>query len=351
MNFFKRHKKKIILALILILVLFFGLRQSQAKKRKNPAFFNPQKDIIVTPQLKTIEDTLTLSGSIDAHDKAEVNFQTSGRLAWVGVKEGDRVKKWQSLASLDRQELRKQLEISFNNYQSQLSQFDDTQDKYKQEKEALILTDEMKRILARSQFALDNAVINYELNDLAVKYATIWSPINGIVVSVAQPHPGVNITPANSSFIIVDPASVYFKAEIDEDDLSRVRIGQPATVEIDAFPDDSFDSEITQIAFTPIIGQSSTVYKIDFKLPVDNQDLRFRLGMSGDVKIILKQEDNVLVVPIDALNQEDDNYYLWVKTNNSNLEKKEVTIGIETDEEVQIIQGINPDDQIIIKKK
>jgi len=333
MNFFKRHKKKIILALILILVLFFGLRQSQAKKRKNPAFFNPQKDIIVTPQLKTIEDTLTLSGSIDAHDKAEVNFQTSGRLAWVGVKEGDRVKKWQSLASLDRQELRKQLEISFNNYQSQLSQFDDTQDKYKQEKEALILTDEMKRILARSQFALDNAVINYELNDLAVKYATIWSPINGIVVSVAQPHPGVNITPANSSFIIVDPASVYFKAEIDEDDLSRVRIGQPATVEIDAFPDDSFDSEITQIAFTPIIGQSSTVYKIDFKLPVDNQDLRFRLGMSGDVKIILKQEDNVLVVPIDALNQEDDNYYLWVKTNNSNLEKKEVTIGIETDEE------------------
>lgn len=351
MNFFKRHKKKIILALILILVLFFGLRQSQAKKRKNPAFFNPQKDIIVTSQLKTIEDTLTLSGSIDAHDKAEVNFQTSGRLAWVGVKEGDRVKKWQSLASLDRQELRKQLEISFNNYQSQLSQFDDTQDKYKQEKEALILTDEMKRILARSQFALDNAVINYELNDLAVKYATIWSPINGIVVSVAQPHPGVNITPANSSFIIVDPASVYFKAEIDEDDLSRVRIAQPATIEIDAFPDDSFDSEITQIAFTPIAGQSSTVYKIDFKLPVDNQDLRFRLGMSGDVKIILKQEDNALVLPIDALNQEDDNYYLWVKTNNSTLEKKEVTIGIETDEEVQIIQGINPDDQIIIKKK
>lgn len=351
MNFFKRHKKKIILALILILVLFFGLHQSQAKKRKNPAFFNPQKDIIVTPQLKTIEDTLTLSGSIDAHDKAEVNFQTSGRLAWVGVKEGDRVKKWQSLASLDRQELRKQLEISFNNYQSQLSQFDDTQDKYKQEKEALILTDEMKRILARSQFALDNAVINYELNDLAVKYATIWSPINGIVVSVAQPHPGVNITPANSSFIIVDPASVYFKAEIDEDDLSRVRIAQPATIEIDAFSDDSFNSEITQIAFTPIAGQSSTVYKIDFKLPVDNQDLRFRLGMSGDVKIILKQEDNALVLPIDALNQEDDNYYLWVKTNNSTLEKKEVTIGIETDEEVQIIQGINPDDQIIIKKK
>lgn len=351
MNFFKRHKKKIILALILILVLFFSLRQSQAKKRKNPAFFNPQKDIIVTPQLKTIEDTLTLSGSIDAHDKAEINFQTSGRLAWVGVKEGDRVKKWQSLASLDRQELRKQLEISFNNYQSQLSQFDDTQEKYKQEKEALILTDEMKRILARSQFALDNAVINYELNDLAVKYATIWSPINGIVVSVAQPHPGVNITPANSSFIIVDPASVYFKAEIDEDDLSRVRIGQSATVEIDAFPNDSFDSEITQIAFTPIAGQSSTVYKIDFKLPVDNQDLRFRLGMSGDVKIILQQEDNTLVLPIDALNQEDDNYYLWVKTHNSTLEKKEVTIGIETDQEVQIIQGINPDDHIIIKKK
>jgi multidrug efflux pump subunit AcrA (membrane-fusion protein) len=189
MKFLKKYRKKIILGLAIALILFWGFHQIQAQKYKNPQVFNPKKDTVVTPKTKDINYSITLSGSIDAKDKAEVRFQTPGRLIWVGVKEGDRVKKWQSLASLDRQELRKQLEISLNNYKTQLSQFDDTQDKYKTEKDNLTLTDEMKRILNRSQYSLNNSVISYELNDLAIKYATIWSPINGIVTSVEPANP------------------------------------------------------------------------------------------------------------------------------------------------------------------
>ncbi len=350
MKFWKSYKKFIIWGLLLILVLFFVYGRIQAQKFKNPAILNPSKDKIVKPEYKTIKNELKLSGSIDARDKAEVRFQTGGRLAWVGVKEGDRVRKWQSLASLDRQELKKQLEISFNNYRTQLSQFDDTQDKYKEEKEALILTDEMKRILARSQFALNNSVINYELNDLAIKYATIWSPINGIVVNVEQPHAGVNITPASASFTIIDPSSVYFKSEIDETDVPLIHVGQAATIEIDSYPNDNLNSQITDISFLPVAGQSSTVYKIDFKLPVSNSDLKYRLGMEGDATLVLHQEENALTIPIDALNQEDDKNFIWLKTSEGKLEKKYVTIGVENDDEVQITEGLSPDEQIVIKK-
>lgn len=349
MKFFKKYRQKIILGIIAALVLFVGIRQIQAQKYKNPAVINPKKDTFVTPETKTIAQDIILSGSIDARDKAEVRFQTPGRLVWVGVKVGDRVKKWQSLASLDRQELRKQLAISFNNYQAELSRFDDTQDKYKTQKEALILTDEMERILNRSQYSLNNSVINYELNDLAIKYATIWSPING-VVTVAEPtNPGVNISPSSSVFTVVDPASVYFKSEIDEDDVTQVKIGQSAKVKIDAFPQEVFDSEITNIAFSPVPGQTSTVYKIDFKLPVDNQDMRYRLGMDGDVTITLKQETDTLVLPIDAVNYEDDKAFVWVKKNQA-LEKIYVDTGIETDTEIQILSGIDPNDSVAIRK-
>lgn len=349
MKFFRQHQKKIIAALIIGLILFLGIRQIQAQKYRRPEVYNPKKDTEVKAEYKNLRESLTLSGSIDAQARADVRFQTGGRLVWVGVKEGDRVRKWQSLASLDRQELKKQLEISFNNYRSELSRFDDTQDKYKDEKEALVLTDEMKRILARSQFSLNNAVVAYELNDLALKYATIWSPINGIVVKVEQPNPGVNITPANSTFTIIDPNSLYLKAEIDQEDVSKVYLGQNATVKIDAFPDEEINSTLTYISFTPVAGQTSTVYEVRFSLPKNNQNLRYRLDMDGDVSLILKEASNTLTLPIDALNQEDDKSYVWVKRN-SQLEKNYVTVGLETDTEVEIVSGLNPDETVIIKK-
>ena len=135
MKFLKKNRKKITFILIIFLIILITFRQVQAKKYQNPKVFNPKKDTIIKPETKDISHQITLSGSIDAKDKAEVRFQTSGRLVWIGVKVGDRVKKWQSLASLDRQELRKQLEISLNNYKTQLSQFNDIQDKYKTEKD------------------------------------------------------------------------------------------------------------------------------------------------------------------------------------------------------------------------
>jgi len=349
MKFLKKNRKKITFILIIFLIILITFRQVQAKKYQNPKVFNPKKDTIIKPETKDISHQITLSGSIDAKDKAEVRFQTSGRLVWIGVKVGDRVKKWQSLASLDRQELRKQLEISLNNYKTQLSQFNDIQDKYKTEKDNLTLTDEMKRILNRSQYSLDNSVINYELNDLAIKYATIWSPINGVVTTVEPTNPGVNITPASAVFTIIDPTSVYFKSEIDEDDVTQVKIGQSASLKIDAYSEETFDSEITNIAFTPVPGQTSTVYKIDFKLPVDNQDMRYRLGMDGDATIILDQQTDTLVLPLDAINYEDDKTYVWVKKDQI-LEKVYINTGIETDTEVQVLSGISINDSIIVKK-
>lgn len=349
MIFFKKHRKKILWGGLILLALFFVYSRVQAKRLDKPENFNTAKDTIIKPEYKNIKNELILSGSIYAQDIAEVRFQTSGRLAWVGVKEGDRVKKWQSLSSLDKQELRKQLEISFNNYRSELSRFDDTQDKYKKEKEALILTDEMERILVRSQNSLDNSVINYELNDLAVKYATIWSPINGIVTKIEQPHPGVNITPANATITIIDPNSIYFKSEIDEADIPKVKIGQKATLNIDIYPEETITSQVTQIAFLPVTGQSSTVYKIDFQLPTNNSDLKYRLGMGGNVTLVLEEAQDALTVSVDALHQENDQYFLWIKPNGGNLEKRNVQIGIENDEDVQILEGLSPDEQVVIK--
>ena len=338
-------KKKIIIGVVILIALFIGINRVQAQKAKDPTVLNTKKDTIVTPVVKEIKSDLTLAGSISVSEIAALRFQNSGKLVWVGVKVGDRVKKYQAIASLDKAELKKSLQTQFNNYRTNLSQFWDTQDKYKDTD----ISDTVQRILDRTQYSLDNTVINYEISDMAIKEATLYSPIAGVVTEIEQPLTGTNITPATATFTIINPDSLYFKSEIDQEEVTKISVGQKATIKIDSFPDTVLDSEITHISFVPISGQTSTVYEIRFKLPVDNKNLSYRYGMDGDAQITLEQQENSLVIPLDAINDDNGKSFVWVK-GEKDLVKKYVSTGIENDIEIQILEGLNPNDSVVIKK-
>jgi RND family efflux transporter MFP subunit len=351
MKLIKNNVKKITIWLVIILIAIFGFTKIRAQNGSaTDKKFNSKLETTINPKREDITDEITLAGSIDAASKADLRFQSSGRLAWVGVKVGDRVKKYQAIASLDKQELQKKLQVDFNNYRSTLSNFDDTQDKYKDEKDGLTLTDEMKRILLRSQNTLNNSVIAYELSDLAIKYSTLTSPISGIVTAVDQPASGVNVTPANSTFSIIDPNSIYFKSQVDQEDVIKIKVGDTTAIRLDSFSEKSFESKISYIAFTPTAGQSSTVYEVRFELPKDNDDMKYRLGMDGDAEIKLKESKNALTVPIEALNQTNDKTFVYLKDSNNQVVKKNIKTGIETDTSVEILEGLTENDQVIIKK-
>lgn len=343
----QRHFKLAIL-LILAISLFWGIQATIAKDDQTTAKFNSKKDQIIFPQKTLIKNDLTLTGSISATDITQVRFQTSGKLAWVGVRVGDRVKKYQSLASLDKNELKKNLEKELNDYRAALHNFNDVQDEYKVTREKYLVTDGIQRILDRSQFTLNKSVLDYELSELTLKLATIYTPISGVVVAIDQPLAGVNITPATATFTVINPQSIFLKSEIDQEQVTKITVGQPATIKIDSFPDLEIESEITYISFTPISGESSTVYEVRFALPLDNQDLSYRLGMDGDALITLEQSANALIIPLEALYQDDQGQYLWLKTDQQLIRQK-VTTGIENDTHIQITKGLSLNDQVIIR--
>jgi len=340
MSFFKKHLKKIIIIFIISISLFVGFK---IKNNNNDQKFNPKTESLINPQRQDLTEQITLAGSIDATSKAELKFQTSGQLSWVGVKVGDQVKKYQTVASLNKDQLKKQLEVDYNNYKNTATTFYDTTDQYKDS----VITTEIKRILERSQNTLNNSVISYELGDLAIKYSNLYSPIAGIVVAVDQPNPGINVTSVSNIISIVDPQSIFFKSRIDQEDVVKIKVGDRAKIEIDSFPDQFFDSEITYISFTPVNGETSTVYEVRFELSVENN---YRLGMDGDVNIILKEIPNALTVPVETVYQDQDQPYVFTLDQNKNLIKKTIKIGIETDTEVEILEGITENDQIVIKK-
>lgn len=346
MSFLKKHFKKIVIISIVVLIGGFSVFKITAKNQ-DQVKFDTKKETIITPKKETIKEEITLAGSVDASLKTDLQFQTSGRLAWVGVKVGDQVKKYQAIASLNKEELKKQLQIDFNNYKTAASKFYDTTDEYKD----TVIDTEIRRILERNQNTLDNSVISYELQDLAIKYATLTTPISGIVTNIEQPSSGVNITPASATFSIVDPNSIYFKSNIDQEDVPKIKVGDKTIIKLDSFPETTFESKITYISFNPVAGESSTVYEVRFELPVKNDELQYRLAMDGDAIISLKEVDNALTIPIDAIYQENDQNYVLIKEGeNLNLVKKYIKTGIETDTVVEILEGLSVNDQVVIKK-
>lgn len=344
-------KLKLLLFLALILGVLIVLPGSQAADPKTQTLkFNPKKDTVYTPKTDSIEEVLTLAGSVSTDQIATLRFKSSGKLVWVGARVGDRIRRGQAIATLDRRELQKNLQTQFNNYRTQLSKFTDDQKSYIGTVDRNSLPDNIKRILDRSQYSLDNSVISYEIADMAREDSVLVSPIAGILVSADQPFPGVNITPATANYVIINPDSLYFKSEIDQTEVNSVKIGQSVTLTLDSFPDEPITSEISYIAFTPVSGQTSTVYEIRFTLPVKNGDLRYRLGMDGDADIILKSADNTLTIPTDAVNDDNDGRFVYVK-DGSTLVRRDIKTGIETDDTTQVIEGLNQNDQIVIPQK
>lgn len=288
--------------------------------------------------------SFTASGEIKAEKDALVQFPASGLLSWVGVKKNETVKKGQALASLDTRELRKKLEKTLNLYKAQRNSFEQTQEDYKDEREKELLTDAIKRVLDTAQSNLNNAVLDVELNDLAIKLSVIHAPFDGVVVSDV-PYAGTNILPSTSGIRIVDPQSFYFEALVDETDIAKIKIGDLVKIHLDAFPDEDFEGVVAKIDWTSSLSSGGgTVYKtmISFKNPVD----RFRLGMNGDAEFILNLAKEAILVPLSALWEKDGKTYVW-KVQNGRAVKTEVVVTNTNDNWAQITAGITSGDRVV----
>lgn len=277
----------------------------------------------------------------------DLKFQVSGKLAWVGVKEGDTVTAHQSLAGLDTREVQKSLEKALRDYNSERNDFEETwRVTYDGKKSYNAFTDTIKRILEKNQWDLEKAVLDVELKHLAVEYSRLSTPIAGIVTHIDTPVAGVNITPASAVFSVADPSSLVFEASVDETDIGKLAIGQSASIALDAFADASFSGKISYISF--VAEQSSggsTVFpvKIAFDTP---QSLR--IGLNGDMTLVTQRAEAVLSVPAEAIREEKSKTYVYKKSNGNYL-KTAIQTGPRNEDDIVITSGLSEGDVIVTK--
>ncbi len=328
----KLTRKKIILFTFLILLTILGFN-----------FLTPKK--VASLQLaqvkrESIQSVVSASGSLTGKNTANLKFKSSGRLTYINIKVGDKVSQWSVIAGLDTQQMAIELQQAQNTLRDKQAIVDKIHDEVKNHNEDETFTQRQTRTTA--EVAADNAFDSVKAAQRAFQDAVILTPINGIVTQAIQVS-GQTVSSADLIAQIVDTSEIYFDADIDEADISKIAAGQVAEVTLDAYANQVFNGSVDQILpQTKTTSQGATVVSVRIKL--DSPDLTFVNGLSGQTSIITHSAAGALTIPQEAL-REDNSVVL---SENGRLIPKKVEPGLQSDTQVEIKNGLAEGEKVVL---
>jgi len=323
-------KKRIAGVLLLILFFFVGKYFLIDSKKTASNFALVKRD--------DIKEELSLSGQIDSDDHAILTFGIAGKVNWVGVKEGDWVKEDQAIATLEKEVLNAALREAWSNFTAAKA----ASEKYYSDHTGNSESYDQKIERTALDAAQNNAYDNVRIAQENLKSAALYSPIEGLVVSVNPNLAGVNVSALNSSYEIVNPLTVYLKVTADQTEVGDIKKGQAGVIFFDSYPDEQMSGKIRDISFVPSKDETGTVYDVKIILSdVNNKDYKYRLGMTADVNFVLKESMNVLIIPSEYIKSDGGKKYVL-----KGKDKKKIYVetGIENDQDTEIIKGLSEGD-------
>ena len=265
-----------------------------------------------TVQKGAITTSVTATGTVEPVTSVTVGTQVSGLISHIYVDYNDVVRKGQVIAELDRTTLSNSLTSAQRNLASAKSDYDYQKKNFERMTELhgkqWISDDEYES----ARLAYEKALNSYESSKLQVStaqtnlgYATITSPIDGVVLSRAVEE-GQTVASAMTTptlFTIArDLTDMRVIADVDEADIGGVVKGQRATFTVDAFPNDSFEGTVTQVRQEATTSSNVVTYEVVISAP--NPDLKLKPGLTASVTIYTLERSDVLSVSAKALRWE-----------------------------------------------
>ena len=256
-----------------------------------------------------ISNSVTATGTVEPVTKVEVGTQVSGIIDRLYADYNDIVKAGQVIAEMDKVNLQAELASS----QAQLSAAK-TEFEYREKEYDRIKTLHDKELVSDSEY--DSAFYQYETAKNTynqaqasftkvkrnLSYATITSPIDGVVISRAVEEGqtvAAGFETPNLFTIAKDLADMQVIADVDEADIGQVKEGQSVTFTVDAYPDDVFNGKVQQVRLEATTTSNVVTYEVVITAP--NPDLKLKPGLTANVTINTLEEKDVLAVPTKAL--------------------------------------------------
>lgn len=274
-------------------------------------------------KLGDITVIVTATGTVQPTNTVEISSELSGIIRTVAVDYNSEVKAGQTLAELDTDKLRATVDSSrarVNAAKARVAEAEATVIEKKQDlarKQALAerqivsvqdldiahaAYERAVATLASAKADVEAAQADLKLNETNLAKTCICSPINGVVLN-RNVEPGQVVAASLQAPILFmiaeDLRKMEVQVDVDEADVGKVKEGQSATFTVDAYPDHTFQAQITQLRFGSEVVQGVVTYKA--VLTADNDELLLRPGMTATAEIRVQEEKNVLTVSNEAL--------------------------------------------------
>lgn len=300
----KLRISKIWIAVVVIVIVAVAAWAMSGGKKEEDINFKEEK-----VALKTLQNSVTATGTIEAVTSVTVGTQVSGIVNKLYVDYNSQVKKGQVIAELDKTNLLSELNTAKANLasaQSSLNYQAANMERYKTlYKKGLVSADEYENALltyrqAKEQVASSKENVQRAQTNLG--YATITSPIDGTVISKSVEEGQTVAASFNTPELFTiakDLTNMQVVANVDEADIGNVNEGDRVTFTVDAYPDDTFEGTVKQVRLEATTTNNVVTYEVVISAP--NADLKLKPGLTANVTIYTQERSGVLAVANKAL--------------------------------------------------
>ncbi|MEE0690362.1 MAG: efflux RND transporter periplasmic adaptor subunit [Bacteroidaceae bacterium] len=319
--------------------------------------------------VQDITTSVTATGTIEPVTSVTVGTQVSGIVSKLYVDYNSIVKAGDVIAELDRTNLMSELssaKASLNSAQSELDYQKANHERYKTlHEKGLISANEYEQVrlsFIKAQQTLTNHKENVKKAQTNLGYATITSPIDGVVLSKAVEEGQTVASSFNTPTLFTiakDLTDMRVIANVDEADIGEVKEGQRVTFTVDAFPEDTFQGFVSQVRQEAAAESNVVTYEVVISAP--NEDLKLKPGLTANVNIFTLEMKDILTIPNKALRFTPNEAMLsegetiqnaegktkvWVKEG-SVLKAMPVKTGMTNGTLTQVLEGLAPGTEII----
>src|SRR6266446_5605732 len=348
-----KKRRRIMWGAIAIVVLGgggYGVKAALSPSRT----IDPSK--IASVERGDLARVVVATGKIQPLSKVEIKSKASGIVKKLYVDYGERVKQRQLLAELNKERAEQMykdgvmskslVEDAEKNYQLGLNK------QVSAQRNLAVSRAEIAK--CEAQVAQARASLENAQEDL--RNSTIVSPIEGLVLSR-----DVNVGDAVSSILVLgsqatlimtlgDVSEVYVQGKVDEADIGKVYLNQPARIVVESFKDKKFTGKVTKIS--PLGKEKDNVTTFEVRVSIHNPGGELKANMSANAEIMLEEKKNVLMIPEASL--------IYDKERNATVEtpdakadngrkKIPVKLGISNGVKTEILQGLNEKQQVILQ--
>lgn len=300
--------------------------------------------------------------TLEAVRDVTVIARLNALISQLAVEEGHVVREGQLLARLDDREVRNELsqaeiavsqaevavqqarvraQLSEANFERAQSLFDQKLTSRQDFDQALLTNRTDALALENSQRQLEAAQARLEAAKLQMDYTSIVSPITGVITQRLV-DVGSRVNPGESVFQVQEFPPLWARIHVPERALPQLRIGQPARLKVETYPDHEFTGVIKMIS--PTVDANTGTVRVTLELRNPGS---LRPGMFGTAYIATQTNPDAIVVPRRAILRERDQNFVFVVNADSTVSRREIAIGFAEEDLIEVIQGIQAGETIV----